>query len=436
MFNGDSYGYLANARHLAPMVWRPLGYPVLLRLVLDFAHDLTAVVAVQHVIGFALGAIVYALGRRLGLGAGLATMAATPVLFDAYQLGIEQFVMTEPLFELLALGGIALLLWHGRPSVAACAAAGGLLAAAALTRTVGLALVVPLAGYLIVRRVGLARSSAAAVAFLVPVLAYAGWFDAHNGTFSVTGRDGYFLYARVAPFAHCSALTVHPGEGVLCDPRPPALRPGPNFYLWRRASPIRRLAVRRAQTRNALLERFAGRVILHEPLAYGAAIAQDLAHYFQPFRTTGRRDEPLTVWRFSSRFPDRRRAARAIRHYAEPKRPLTAPALTTFLRAYERVVVTPGPLLAAGLAAGLLAAFGAGVAGARRGRGAAILLASAGLVLLVGAAATSMFDYRYLLPTLPLLPLAGVLGTVSLARRAHLVRERIARAPAIQETRP
>ena len=98
--------------------------------------------------------------------------------------------------------------------------------------------------------------------------------------------------------------------------------------------------------------------------------------------------------------------------------------------------MTPGPLLAAGLAAGLLAAFGAGVAGARRGRGAAILLASAGLVLLVGAAATSMFDYRYLLPTLPLLPLAGVLGTVSLARRAHLVRERIARAPAIQETRP
>jgi len=104
LFNGDSYGYLANARDLTPRVWRPLGYPILVRGMLALDRNLSFVVAAQHLLGLGVGVLVYALARRLGAGALWASVAAAPVLFDAFQLDIEQFVMAETLFELLEIG--------------------------------------------------------------------------------------------------------------------------------------------------------------------------------------------------------------------------------------------------------------------------------------------------------------------------------------------
>jgi hypothetical protein len=51
-----------------------------------------------------------------------------------------------------------------------------------------------------------------------------------------------------------------------------------------------------------------------------------------------------------------------------------------------------------------------------------LTLAAAGVTLPLAAAMTSMFDYRYLLPALPLLPAAGVLGATTLAARARALR--------------
>ena len=48
---------------------------------------------------------------------------AAPVLFDAYQLDIEQHILSEALFSLLVAGGLVVLLWRARPSLAACAVA-------------------------------------------------------------------------------------------------------------------------------------------------------------------------------------------------------------------------------------------------------------------------------------------------------------------------
>ena len=136
-FYGDSFAYLANASRLRPESIRPAGYPAFLRVVL-WIHDLAAVPAVQHLLGLATGVLVYALVRRLGIGPVGACIAAAPVLFDAYQLDIEQHILSEALFTLLVAAALAVLLWRSRPSFAACAGAGALLAAAALTRSVGL----------------------------------------------------------------------------------------------------------------------------------------------------------------------------------------------------------------------------------------------------------------------------------------------------------
>src|SRR4029079_13937523 len=93
-------------------------------------HDLAVVPALQHVFGLVTGGLVYALVRRLGGGAVAGSIAAPPVLFDAYDLNLEQHVLSEALFTLLVVVALVVLLWPSRPSPTACIATGILLAGA------------------------------------------------------------------------------------------------------------------------------------------------------------------------------------------------------------------------------------------------------------------------------------------------------------------
>ena len=52
-------------------------------------------------------------------GPGWAVAGAAPVLLDAYQLNVEQYLLGEALFEFLILGAFVAMLWWKRPSVAA-----------------------------------------------------------------------------------------------------------------------------------------------------------------------------------------------------------------------------------------------------------------------------------------------------------------------------
>jgi hypothetical protein len=424
-FYGDSFAYLANASQLSPEAIRPAGYPAFLRVVL-LIHDLAVVPAVQHVLGLVTGTLVYALVRRLGIGPVAACIAAAPVLFDAYQLNIEQHILSETLFTLLVAAGLAVLLWRSRPSFGACFGAGVLLAAAALTRSVGLPLIAPALVFAIMRG-GPLRTLLLLFAFALPLAGYATWYSTvPHGSFALTGRDGYFLYGRVADFASCSGMRISPVERrVLCDPRPPAERPSPNYYVWHKWSRKRypgfpRLPARR----NALLESFALGVIHRQPVAYAGTVLGDMEHYAAFGHATGRDDEPVTEWQF----PDRPLIARKLgRIRAETARfggsLGGSPSLQRALHAYQRVVYTPGPLL---LVAVLLALAGAALrtpAGTVRGvRAEMLTLAAAGVLIPLTAAMTSMFDYRYLLPSLPLLPAAGVVGASLLAPRVRALR--------------
>lgn len=455
-FVQDSFDYLDGARHLTPGLIRPIGYSVFLR-VLSFTSHLTIIPITQHLLGLAMAVPLYALVRRMGGRRGWAALAVAPLLLDPYQVYLEQFLMAETLFEVLSVAGVVLLLWWERPSPLACAAAGVALAASALTRSAGLLLLVPAGGFLVARRVGVLRVACLAIAALCVLGLYASWFGRVHGSFALEAYDGYFLAGRVEPFADCRGLSLPPAEGLLCDYRPPAERPGSDWYIWNPDSPMRRKDVPPGTNRNQVAASFARRVIRHQPGDYLAVIASDTLHYFSLGRHTGRKDNPVQSWQYLTSFradpwqPEYPPADVYVYQWTWPGqaavynttlarhgfsfeqvRPRLNRPIASDLRRYQSYVYTPGPLLGAFVVAGLLAGVGRLGEPDRRLRWSAAYLGTSGLLLLVAAATTSTFDYRYLLPSLVLLPPAGALALTLLERRLSSRRGQ-APAPALIE---
>ena len=262
LFSDDSYWYLdaASRVHLNPV--RPYVYSAFLMPLLPL-HNLLWITAAQHLIGLASAVIAYALMRRLGLGAVWASIGAVPLLFDPLVLTLEQFVMAETVFVFLTVLTLAVLLWNARPGVRTAAIVGLLVAATALTRTVGMTTMLPALFYIAAGR----RWRPVAVlllAFALPMVVYVSIFRAEYGQFGVTDADGRFLYGRVAPFANCDGLSMPSYERELC-PTPGEVH-SPNWYTWRAESPLNHLAPGVSIDRTA--RDFAIRVILHQPGDY------------------------------------------------------------------------------------------------------------------------------------------------------------------------
>src|SRR6516165_4416442 len=142
--------YIDSAKYLEGSVaTAPQGYQALLRL-LEPAGGLAVVAAVQHAFGLAMGVALYALLLRRGAPRWAATLAAAPVLLDAYQLQLEQTIMPDVLFETMVTAGLVVLLWRCGPAGpwplgAWPVAAGALVLGAAVTvREIGGVLIVPL----------------------------------------------------------------------------------------------------------------------------------------------------------------------------------------------------------------------------------------------------------------------------------------------------
>ncbi|MGH9064347.1 MAG: hypothetical protein ACRD0L_10335 [Acidimicrobiales bacterium] len=436
----DSYLYLANSQPLRPAIWHPAGYSIFLRALSPVGH-LGVVPVVQHLLGLGLAVLAYVFLLRLGVRRPLAALGALPLLLDGYQLDIEQFVLAETLVDALLLGGLTVLLWRPRTTTWRAAAAALLLAAATLTRTAALPVLLVVGLYLLLkgRWRPLLAYTAVAVAALV---GYGGWYAAANGYFGYSDYSGYFLYGRVAPLATCDYPL--PGrEASLCPKRPVSQRSqSQEYYDYEPGSPLYQPGLGTHQQRNSLAKRFAEQVILHQPLAYAAAAAGDTWHYF----TAGRWMDADRISIERSRFPspdigrehDRLHVAFANAGFGG--RPVTAdvqPSLMDPLRRYQSIFYTQGPMLLAAL-------LGAAAAGARlcrrnpsrgRERWCALVLAASGLVLAVGPSLTAGFSYRYEIPLLALLPLAGVIAA-DLGVDALLRRRRQSSALALELARP
>ncbi len=410
----DSYDYLRVAHAVIPGSWHPSGYPLLLTA-LSVTGQLGSVVVVQHLMGIAMGLIVYLLALRLGARRWLAALAALPVLLDGYQLALEQFILPEALTSLLLLGGLAMLLWREEVGARRGAVVGLLLVAAAVTRTETLPVLAVVFVYLLLRgRRWRTLLSYCAVCGVL-LVAYGGWYAATYGSFGYSNYTGFWLYGRVAPFATC--LYAMPAkEAKLCPARPVGKRSNNSEYFADQArSPIRfvhRLGNRSA--RSALGERFAVTVIEHQPLAYAGAVLADTWHYFAPGRWMTSDIIDMQRWRFPPphRSPQRGNYhVRIAREGFGSKRIIASPdsALTALLRTYQWYVYMPGPALLACLIAALLAGLGLArrAAGGRHARWSGLVLAVSAVALVLIPSLTVGFSYRYGLPLLVLLPPAA-----------------------------
>ncbi|WP_344823467.1 hypothetical protein [Actinocorallia longicatena] len=396
----DSWSYVESAVRHQPHVARPNGYAFLLQAFRPF-HAYWPVILLQHLLALAAAVIIYALLLRRGSRRWTACLAAAPLLLDAYELQLEHMVLSDTLFLFFVLAAAGVLLWPGVRGPYACAGVGALLAAAALTRSIGLALV-PIVLLWMVRRTGWRSFAALLTACVLPLTAYAFWFSSVHGRFALTNSDGPFLYARSMAFADCSRFTVPAEELPLCDLRPRSERPSSQFYVWGADSPLARVPGDRFSPRkNELAGDFARRAIAAQPLDFLKAAASDVLKVFRWDRTVYPDDYTYSQYRFGT-------ATKPVQPWAEPSlRAYTGGSLepTTIVRPwatimewYQRYFFVRGTMLLALLLVPLV-----------RLRWDALLPWAFAWAFLVVPAVTVEFDYRYVVPAVPLAALAAAL---------------------------
>ena len=423
----DSLPYVQAVEPLSPSPVRPAGYSFYLAMLAPF-HSIWLVTLVQAVMGLTTATAVYVVLRRHKLSGGVATLAAAPVLFSAYQLQLEHFVLSDTLFGLLVTVAVVVMLWRPVPSVLVCAFTGLILAWATLDREQGILLPVAFCLYLCARlarqvrfRAILARVVVICLAVALPVLGYARWFEQSNGAFALTSSTGVFLYSRVSTFAECSVIKPPADERWLCIPTTPARRLDPNFYAWGAKSPInlRPPGGWAFDSRaNSLATNFAIRAIKAQPASYLAAVWLSTTENFE-LQSKGsaawlseRRywfpattPPPLrTLARINRELPDYASGYKYNGH-RDPSTRLVQP-FARWIGVYQRFVILPGLLLALIAVAGLI-----GVATAwRRGGGAALLPWLTGAVLIITPAATTDYGARYLIASIPAFCIAAAVG--------------------------
>ena len=412
-FFGDSPAYLAGARHLGHIsLWHPSGYPFFLWL-LSLTHSLLAVTLLQHALGLATGVLIYRLMRSFGLGPVASTIAATPLVLDAYQVDLEQFVLSDALFTFLVILACVLTVRVIRsPSAGAAVALGAVAAAATLTRTIGLALVVSVLITLVATRVPARRVVAAGLTFALPLIGYVFAFHSTYGVYALQGYSGRYMYGLVAPVADCHQPTLY------CPTLPKAARPGSNQYDWSVFDFVqpRQKPLQSSQKAGA----FAKHIVLHQPVAVGGVVLGDFLHYFSPVRTVGPRDWFLGSWQFPTSDAAPGWNVSPANESFDGKHvhnTINAP-LATALRAYQGVMFVPG--LALGLAA-LAAAASLCLRRRLVPRHPILLLTACGLSFLIVPSFSAGFDWRYTLPAQALLIPAGVMAAHDLLA---ILRER------------
>lgn len=466
--------YIDSPRYLyGESVYDPLGYLAML-WPLDRAGGLALVTAAQHLLGLAMAITIYAIALRRGARRWVAVLAAVPLLVDAYQLQVEQNIMADTMFEAAIVAGLAALLWRARPSARATAVAGLVLGVAALVREIGLVLILPAIVYVWLttraprgggrraapaggwrRHPGLRHAALVCVAFTVPVAGYLGANFAATGRIQLAG-DESDLYGRAAAAANCSTLRIPDYERPLCPAVPTARALGVDGLIHNPVSPGITFRAPSGLAAASLRAEFTHAVLLQQPFAVMAVIAADAGKSFGYPRTANEADTPISRWQFQTSYPafppslTRAREARISAQFGGGTPTVIRP-LAAALRAYQlHGGYAPGPALALAGLLGLAGAAGAGhlrpggmptgqpgrrsprwPAGRPRGqsggrrcpadaalRAGCFLVTATGLLVLVGADVIE-FSWRYQLPGLVTLPLAGALGVTALRRAAR-----------------
>ena len=452
----DSAKYLVGSRGTTPE-----GYQVMLRL-LDPVGGLALVAAVQHAFGLAMALAVYALLIRHQVPRWAATLAAVPVLLDGYQLQLEQTVMPDVLFETMIAGGLVLLLWprppgqNGQKSLALIAAGALVLGATATVREIGVVLILPAVAFAVAtapgwrRRTG--RAALATACFALPVLGYMAAAYFVTGHFGLASNGPAPEYGRAAAAADCATLTLPADERALCpSPARTLALGGIDGLLHNPQSPGHTVPVPPGTTRGQLLAGFSQAVFRQQPLRVAASVARDSVRLFALTRDGDPEITNIARWQFQTfypTYPHRYTMAaftRLARQHGSGGDLVAVKPAATVLRDYQLGGgYTPGPLYAIGLVAGLLGSL-CGLARRRmpvaeRGMltaadselAAACLLVTLSAAVLLLSSDAYEFSWRYQLPAVVMLPVAGALGLTALAGRMKRARASTAGLTAVQ----
>ncbi|MBB4683062.1 glycosyltransferase [Amycolatopsis jiangsuensis] len=423
----DSFRYLDNLQGLRADQLNPIGYDLLLRPLLAVG-GLAFVAAVQHLAGMAIAVGIYALARRLGARHWVGALAAAPLLLDAYQLQIEQNIMSEVLFEALLLGLLWLLLAKGKPNWRRIALAGLVVGFAVLVRLIGIALAVPFLLYVLAAgrawrsSRGWRNAGIGVLAMLVVVVPYAAEVKAQTGKWGLTGPSGNMLYGRTAAVADCANLNLEPTLQVFCPANPVGTR-RVDDYTHADFDPAWPGPLPPGADKNALATEFAYEVLEVQWWDVAKAIIGDFSKSFHFERASAVNDVEVDRWQFQQTYPlwaDAPLVAAYTRQY-DGVDPSVDEPIATILRHYQL-----GGGFVPGAVLGFFALLGLATVLRRKkpgdpARGGALFAAGAGLFLLF-ASAVFEFSWRYQLPALVLLPAAGALGftTLTAASRRRL----------------
>lgn len=413
-FMPDSRYYAEYATTYEPGRIRPVGYSAFLAPFLP--GSMRPVAVVQHVLVVGLLLAVYVFLTRQGVRRWLAALAVAPFALLGREVALEHLVLAETQFVVLVGAGLMVLAWRPRTSVVLAVTAGAMLAAASLTRSVGL----PLLGlgvlYLLVRRQGWRPVLGFLLAAAVPLGGYVVWYHHNHGVYAMTQYSGRFLYGRVQTFADCRKLSLTAEERLLCDDRPVAQRPErPDYYLWNPDSPATLLAG--APSDDPLLSSFASKAIRQQPGDFLIMVARETSWHF-------RVQPPLSKAFICDIFdvydlPDEPgRDCRERNYYAvddplavPPEGTLAATPLRVALHSYSVATTSAsGPLL--GLLV-LVILIGVVVRRPRADRQytwLALMFGATGLGLIVASVATSMYEPRYVVPAMLFLPIGAALA--------------------------
>jgi len=422
LLTADSFLYMQNAVNGKLGNIRPAGYSFFLSIFQGVPHTLLAVTTVQHLLGVAVAIIVYSLLRYWGLPGWGAALATVPTLFDPREIALESYILPDTVFCFVILLVVALLLTKRTPRLWQCVVAGLLLAYASVLRGNGIPLVVIVAAFLLIRKVGWKAFAAGSLAFVIPVLAYVAAFHSQYGAFNLTQSDGIFLWSRTTSFANCAVIKPPPDLRPLCPNLeksvavPPARswsmqhllnEPSPSSYLWAHDVWWRVDAHPGIDAyNNKLGERFAIRAIEAQPLDYLRVVGRDIA---ETFLTT---DRPQSTSNLG--FTSRPRIPSLPSYYQQDLKAYAGTTANThpvapysfFMLLYQQPVIFPGLVFLLLVLAGLVGV----VRNWRRWGGIQALPWALAAVSLVSPALLTQSLYRYAVVAIPLACLAAGLS--------------------------
>jgi hypothetical protein len=424
----------------------PIGYTLLvLRPVLMFA-DLGFVALLQHLLGLAMAVALYLLLLRRGVTRWLAALAVAPVLLDAYQLNAEQTIMPDVLFQALLVAGIVLLLWQPSPGLRYVMLGGLALGACAPIRQVGEALILPALIYVLAAargwRTRLVHGAVLTSCFALPVVGYMGYSAVvlHYG-FELSNMGDAYLYGRAAHAADCGTLKIPADVRPLCPSPSLAATLGVDGLVNSSHAPrvtYMPVNVQVGQPIDTIpmQRQLAYAVLRQQPMRVVGDVASDSVKIFALTRNTEEGDTPISRWQFQTSYPfyppgiTQYGAGSASRLFAAAGggAPRVYRPAAVLLRNYQlHGGYTPGPVLLLTLLAGT-----AGIFAWRRrrdpGLGPACLLVTGSAVAVLLGADLYEFSWRYQLPALVTLPVAGALGATAIAQ---YVRDRRAAPRAV-----